>query len=429
VVEPHESVRPATELAPAHHVELTGKISRANPRRARWIWGAIGLAAALAVPLVGVSAIALSSLVVLIAVAGFAAAERDPGTSSGAESQLRLANDTVEVLAPEGRVTTALPRESIADGWIEPHAWDAGHTLVLVARDGLQLRFARRGSTEAAEGLLRALGLDDRAVRLFLVAGSRLARGFMGLFMGLMIVWGLMPLLFALGAELGGGYAAMLAGWIVNALVFLTPVISMPHYLVPNRLLVGRDGVLVERLFRRRRYVRYAELASTSTGPDTPGLVLVRKDGTELVVRAGAEAGPTARRVVDERLARFHLEGGSQIVAALERGELSLQDYAAKLRSLLNAGRANFRRAVLHDDDLLRVVEDPKARPKHRVAAAYALVAQDDAPRQRLRVAVEGCADPRLRTALERASEGDLDEASLAEAERATPPHERARAS
>jgi hypothetical protein len=77
-----------------------------------------------------------------------------------------------------------------------------------------------------------------------------------------------------------------------------------------------------------------------------------------------------------------------------------------------------YRRAAVPSASLWQIVEDPTAEPPIRAGAAVALVqALDEPGRQRLRVAAQACAAPKLRVALELvAEEAELDESRLEDA-------------
>ena len=64
------------------------------------------------------------------------------------------------------------------------------------------------------------------------------------------------------------------------------------------------------------------------------------------------------------------------------------------------------------------MLSDPAASPTRRVAAAYALSkAGDSALHDRARIVMDACADERLRIAITRAVDGDLDEQMAEELE------------
>jgi hypothetical protein len=261
-----------------------------------------------------------SLLVLLCGVAVFTTADRDPGPSRGVEGRLRVTDD--ELVAQSeivGEWALSLPRGDVVDGWLEPHTADRGRTLVLVARNGMQLRLSRHDrmadgpAAAPLQVVLRKLGLDERVVCIPLVPEHRGFRGGMGMFMGLLLVVCALMLIFVVIALFQGDTSALVM--LPVMLVVFFPVLAMPHFLVANR------------------------------------------------------------------------------------------------------AAGNFRRGAIQADHLLSVVSDPRATPAQRVGAAFALVAHDESSENRLREAVEGCVEPAMRRALERASLGEIDEAALARAE------------
>lgn len=403
-----------------------GTLSRSNPRRRRQLSTAFGAIASLGVvlPLLDAASPAWlypSLFALLGAVVFFTTAERDPGPSRGVEGHLRIGDDAVVAESEDpGHFALSLPRADIVDGWIEPHTTDEGHTSVLVARDGTQLRLSRddRMSDGPAaaplEGVLAALGLDERAVLISLVAAHRGVRGGMGILMGLMLVSAALTALYTVIALLSGDGLA-LSGGLLLMTVFIAPVLAMPHFLIAHRLLVGRDGVLVKQLFRLQEYIAYDRLRAASGGETH--VELATTDGGHVPVRASGPAVEIAVQIIEDRLHRYRSDDRDRVVAALERGSQSADQWRATLSGLLDPARASFRRAVIRAEDLVTIVSDPKATPTQRVSAAFALVAHGSHEDNRLRIAVEGCAHPKLRIALERAAAGELDEVALARAE------------
>ena len=92
------------------------------------------------------------------------------------------------------------------------------------------------------------------------------------------------------------------------------------------------------------------------------------------------------------------------------RGERDFETWKEEVRRVLTEV-VGFRGPALRPEDALRVVEDPDADPEARVGAALALMAVGgEAEKLRVGVPAETTLAPRVRTALEAASEGDVDE-------------------
>jgi hypothetical protein len=105
---------------------------------------------------------------------------------------------------------------------------------------------------------------------------------------------------------------------------------------------------------------------------------------------------------------------------ALSRGGRKTLDWVRALREL-GAG-SDYRAARMPKDALWATLEDPAATVEARAAAAVALSHDlDSRERERLRVAADGCAEPRVRVAASLAAE-DAEEEALADAlDRAAP--------
>jgi hypothetical protein len=104
---------------------------------------------------------------------------------------------------------------------------------------------------------------------------------------------------------------------------------------------------------------------------------------------------------------------GADVATIVARGTRSLEEWKKALATLESAD-AGYRQAALREEDLWRVVEDPRASEDARAAAALLLRKGLDEPgKARVRVAAEATASPKLRVALE-ASISDDDAAALA---------------
>jgi hypothetical protein len=99
------------------------------------------------------------------------------------------------------------------------------------------------------------------------------------------------------------------------------------------------------------------------------------------------------------------VEGAAALVAP---GGRSIAMWLHDVRELVKA--RSYRDALLDEERLWRVVDDPSMVPATRAGAAMALATIDEDARGRLRVAAEACADPRLRVALACMADGVEDE-------------------
>lgn len=195
------------------------------------------------------------------------------------------------------------------------------------------------------------------------------------------------------------------------------------------KVVVGSDGILVRRSLRRNRYVPFAEVDAVNV--DGGEVVVTRRSGTPL--RFGMErtqssswlhsADGLARRIEQARLRRAAFEAPSQALVA--RGDRSAREWLEALGALGDETRASYRGATVPRDALWHAIEDVAAAPDVRAGAAVALRGRlDGVERERLRLAADACASPRLRVALAAVGRAEDDDAieqaleGLGEAER-----------
>jgi hypothetical protein len=100
--------------------------------------------------------------------------------------------------------------------------------------------------------------------------------------------------------------------------------------------------------------------------------------------------------------------GPSDTMMALARGGRTVREWLTDLRTVREA---HYRVAAIHDEDLLRVLSDPKADESVRAAAAICLAKNDG---EKVRIAADDVAEPKLRAAIDAAL--DDDEAKLEQA-------------
>ena len=107
-----------------------------------------------------------------------------------------------------------------------------------------------------------------------------------------------------------------------------------------------------------------------------------------------------------------HLAGGfaphdDRAVLALPRGERSVDAWLKELRGAHGGG---YRDLAMSDEQLFDILEDAAAGDAVRAAAAVCLAARkDDEVTQKLRVAADDVAAPKLRVALDATLEEDDD--------------------
>ena len=103
-----------------------------------------------------------------------------------------------------------------------------------------------------------------------------------------------------------------------------------------------------------------------------------------------------------------HVTHSDRVRALLERRSEPLPEWRKRIRQLALGG---YRERAVSPEDFGAVLDSASATPEQRIGAALAL-ADSGAPdyRDRVRVAADRCAEPKLRVALERVSTGEIDE-------------------
>jgi hypothetical protein len=307
-----------------------------------------------------------------------------------------------------------LPRKLIAEGYYQPRP--TGATVRLFDRHKRIVFEARVDTEEQAQEILRALGLDASQKRTeFRVVSPVAARQDLSL-------------------AAAGAILAILAaniGWLhAGPGVFLTALALVSFLsLWPTKVVVGVDGVLVSWLWRKQ-FIPMAEIVAVSADGSNR-ILLERSGGRREIIAVGSHKARggvhTERR--DLVLARIReawqshrsRKTGADVATIVARGERTLDDWKRALATL-ESGDAGYRQAALREEDLWRLVEDPRAGEDARAAAALLLRKGLDEPgRARVRVAAEATASPKLRIAFEAATAPD-DEAAFAALDEVKPP-------
>ncbi len=182
----------------------------------------------------------------------------------------------------------------------------------------------------------------------------------------------------------------------------------------PPRVEVGNDGVAIQHI--DRVFVRYDALLRVEAGH---ALVLHLADGARRTVPTSAGDGVdpryarSAAAAIELARERFAASRNPDDFGLLERNGRPVAEWRAALAALLAPSGA-FRGAALDREGVLRVLDDPAASPERRVGAVLALAAGDHDAVTRVRVAIDGCAHPETREAMEAARDGRLDERAVA---------------
>lgn len=384
------------------------------------------LLAAVAVP-VGARVLGIGTLLGLLAMAGSAvgvAASSRLG-STRRRGEVSIEGDQI-VVASGGRVTRR-PLVELQDGWIEEPGdvilrWKDGAVLAVDAEDG-----------DRADGLLAAAGVaaTHRALAVRLSSGA--SRVALGVPLSVAGVSALAPAFLFMMMVVGLGVADLIraptAAAILGMLMILF-LLGVLGLLITSLLdavrapeaVVGIDGIRVRRLLDDR-FISHRDVHSVEEGPRGVILRTARgpielstwRRGGPLLDTPDGVASPAgrARGVLAERIRDAKSAGtrGSASIAALDRGGRTLAAWRDEVRALAR-GKGAYRQAGLGPSELGDVVLDATAPAERRIAAAMALgAAEEPAHRDRVRIAIESCADAELKAALEQAAADELEEA------------------
>lgn len=187
----------------------------------------------------------------------------------------------------------------------------------------------------------------------------------------------------------------------------------------PTRVRIGTDGV-VSRWLGRERFMAFSEIERVERYEEYIGTKL--QHGVKLFLEAAriirlptgqtdigrADAAALLERINEAAAARKagHVATTSDL---LLRGERSVHEWLAVLRKV-GSGAHDFRSNAVPVETLLEVVENPAAPPTQRAGAAIAAFTHPSA-RERIRIASEATASPKLRVAFGRIADGATDEA------------------
>jgi hypothetical protein len=205
---------------------------------------------------------------------------------------------------------------------------------------------------------------------------------------------------------------------VLTALGLLWAVMLCASFL-PTTLTVGADGVLIDKLWRRR-FVPFSAIDSIgASAAHADSIVLCLREGKGQVeirtrpndkkttLRGPLEARDAARERLTQGLAAYRArERSDDATALLARGSRSTEEWLDTLKTL--RGDAGYRAPAIPAEHLWRVVEDPSADASARAGALVSLRdSLDEDGHARVRAAVDACASPRVRVALDAATAGD----------------------
>jgi len=231
---------------------------------------------------------------------------------------------------------------------------------------------------------------------------------------------------------------ALLTGW-AGLLAWLTVLRPGP---ARRHLAIGTDGVDL-RGEGARRFLPFTRIERLEPTPYGADLVLVEGERVPLSVVApevtllgnARKPSPTVRGGPESPALSLALRRREALLQRLQAGlgagealageerlasqGLSLSAWREAVRGLVNEGAPGYRAARLPTEQAVRILERGRAAPEARIGAALALAGStDQALRQRLRIAIEDCADEPTQTALALALEDQLYPSTLARVQR-----------
>lgn len=278
-------------------------------------------------------------------------------------------------------------------------------------------------SEKDAKELLEHLELDaSRTVASFKLE-SRAARGWVAAIAAFLVV----AAFFGAGLIDASGPSNPADG--LPALLRLSTVGIIALYAlfvaVPRRLVIGADGLLLSWL-GWRKFVSFEgvyTIGPVMAGSSIVGAALMGRYGPSEVLRMRGRMVEELRARDVERMqqrlgdafAEYKKRARDAAAAIPERGVRPVADWVRALRALGHGANADHRTAPVEPEALLRVIEDPSAKPEKRAGAAIAYAARGEDARKRLRIAAESTASPEIRAVFELAAE-EADEAPVAAA-------------
>lgn len=326
-----------------------------------------------------------------------------------------------EAVRVDGEVVVR--REEITQGFVVKHE---GKAMVRLGRRGLRpsVLLAAKDRDEARR-LLVELGLDATQT----AAELRALSGVMALPLAKQLAVMLLPFFVLMIAGIATSAAlapslgpAPMLGGIGMAVTWILGLVFSP-----TTVRIGVDGVVL-RWLGRERFVPFADVTrleryELEQGNKTYiGLTLHLRDGREVKVPTGQKNWNEAdASELEERMRQaleLHRRAASGVdPRLLARGGRDVSTWVTELRRLGSGARADARTGAVPLDRILGVVDDPSAPAALRAGAALAAVENDpEQSRERVRIAADTTASPRLRVALETIASAAPDDAAIGEA-------------
>lgn len=306
-------------------------------------------------------------------------------------------------------------RDELKQGFLIPDG--VGAFVRLERKSRLAPAIVLRVEREAeGQELLRALGFDAGHS----AAELRIASGIVAMPVANQLLLLLLPVLgFAVSVVAIGALLHAAGGPFVVLMIVMLMTWIFGLAFTPTKVRIGTDGI-VTRWLGRERFIPHASVKAFAVYDEIVGTK--RQHGVKLTTPSGEEirlptgqtdlgAAEAARLHARIREARDAGSAGNAAVTSLLRGGRSARAWLQALRAAGSEGAQGLRVPAVPHETLLRVVEDASADETARVSAAIAALASDDeSTKQRVRVAAEVSASPKLRVALDRIVESASDD-------------------
>jgi hypothetical protein len=315
-----------------------------------------------------------------------------------------------------------LPLRELEAGWIEP----CRDALAVVLRFRFQDVVLAARDVEEGQRLLEAAGVGPEQRVLRVPLGSRAVLSGQGpifhllgpVLLGFMFVAPVFGFLSEVERALRTGH-----GWSeaftlgVVALLVGSLAAGLAWMLVPGEATVGRDGVVLRRLWNRRFFpyeqIRSVRITAHGVQIDTDGDE-IQLPTTTFIDEGVSRRDALYRRILDGMRSWSGVEP-SPVALPLDRRGRSVVAWREDL--CRSVQRSSYREESLDPGDLLRLLSDPASPLEQRVGAALALGATPLDPPVRLRVqeVISSSAHDATRVALQGALDGDLEDELLLE--------------
>lgn len=315
-----------------------------------------------------------------------------------------------ELVIVRGENVRRIPVASVSGAMIVPIAPGRPVHVELLLENGEQVIVDAKDADTARALLSRAgLSIEKRTSRTAFPASMRPVALMAALFASFMAG----PIFLPMGGESVSGvimwFAIALSAFIAAAMGTSAPEVT-----------VGLDGMRI-RSARRSQFVSFD--GAVEVRPTRSGLELVQSDGSTkpitLFLVGTSQRWAQRDALVDsisDALARRTSEAeGKEAMASLARGGRTVSSWREAIRAMALDG--GYRNASLPFEGLTGLLARPDASAEDRIGAALALKASHpEEATERVRVAAQTCADPKVRVALERVAEGAEEDAAIEEA-------------